>query len=121
MPRKGAYHAFYLHGTYNGGVTLVESLKRILRRCFVLRNGQSVINKSPDYVGILPSCSNLSSMLHKHISEHSDTVCLFLQLTIENNKLIFSCCSEKIDKVLSTEMKLVLLIEPIVRESLITE
>ena len=69
VPRKGAYHAFYLHGAYNGGVTLVESLKKILRRCFVLRNGQSVINKSPDYVGILSSCSNLSSMLHKHISE----------------------------------------------------
>ena len=69
MPRKGAYHAFNLHGAYNEGVPLVESLKKILRRCIVLRNGQSVINKSPDYVGILPSCSNLSSMLHKHVSE----------------------------------------------------
>ena len=48
-------------------------------------------------------------------------VCLFIQLTIENEKLTFSCCFEKIDKVLTTEMNFVRFIEPIVRESHISD
>ena len=91
-------------------------------------NGQCVINKSPVVCGHLAFLlQSFFNAIHKHISKyrakcgsHSDNVCLFKQLTIKNEKLILSCC-EKIDKVLSTEMKLVCFIEPIVRKCLISE
>ena len=77
-------------------------------------NGQCVINKSPVVCGHLAFLlQSFFNATHKHISKyrtkcgsHSDTVCLFKQLTIKNEKLILSW-SKKIDKVLSTEMKLV--------------
>ena len=60
---------------------------------------------------------------HPPLSEglNPPLVCLFIQLTIENEKLTFSCWFEKIDKVFSTEMNFVRFIEPIVRESHINE
>ena len=45
--------AFNLHGEHNGGMKLVESLKKISRRCFVWHNGRCVINKSPVVCGHL--------------------------------------------------------------------
>ena len=73
------------------------------------------LDQPPPYLRVWMTTPPLSEGLDPPL------VCLFIQLTIENEKLTFSCCFEKIDKVLSTEMNFVRFIEPIVRESHINE